>query len=187
MTFRVVLVEPLYAGNVGAVARVSMNFWVDELALVGGPQINNEMTKYAMHARSLLQKAQHYQTLKDAVVDCTLAIGFSDVIPGRRSYIRRPILAPTELHEVMQNTSPEDTVALVFGREDKGLQKEELEMCDVVCTIPTSRESPSLNLSHSVAVILYELSNRAYGENRDKNGWKDNSVTPLHETLQERE
>ena len=55
-------------------------------------------------------------------------------------------------------------VSLVFGREDAGLSNEELEICDIVVNIPTSPEYPSMNLSHAVAVVLYELSDIKGGE-----------------------
>jgi len=55
-------------------------------------------------------------------------------------------------------------VSLLFGREDDGLRKEELEMCDIIVNIPTGPEYPSMNLSHAVAVVLYELSDIKGGE-----------------------
>ncbi|NLX39743.1 MAG: RNA methyltransferase, partial [Methanothrix sp.] len=75
---------------------------------------------------------------------------------------RVPSLSPRELADRLRGTAGE--VALLLGREDDGLSREELAACDVVVSIPTSPEYPIMNISHAAAVLLYELSRVEAGE-----------------------
>jgi tRNA/rRNA methyltransferase len=68
---------------------------------------------------------------------------------------------PRRLKEKL--TGKGGVISLVFGREDRGLANEELEMCDIIVNIPTSPDYPSMNLSHAVSVVLYELSDISGG------------------------
>ncbi len=157
LTFKVILVEPVYEGNVGSVARVMKNFGFRELALVNPCPLGSEARKYAMHAHDILENAIIADSLKEAAADSNLLIGTTGN-PGvtTKEHVRMPPLTPAEVREKLKDKT--GTVSLVFGREDKGLTNEELIQCDIVSTIPTSEDYPSLNLSHAVAVTLYELS-----------------------------
>ena len=73
-----------------------------------------------------------------------------------RLHLRVPCFTPAELAKKL--TGKEGTVALLLGREDCGLNSQELALCDMLVSIPTSSEYPVMNLSHSAAVLFYELS-----------------------------
>jgi TrmH family RNA methyltransferase len=73
-----------------------------------------------------------------------------------RQYLRVPCLAPWELAEKLRGK--DGTVALLLGREDCGLDSEELAICDMIVSIPTSANYPVLNISHAAAILFYELS-----------------------------
>jgi tRNA/rRNA methyltransferase len=151
----VVLAEPKTPGNVGAVARAMANFGVTELRIVAGVPLDDEAYKRALHARDLLEDALHYPNFAGGIegLDFTAATTGITNLNDRR-HVRNP-LTPTQLAGRVRGM--EGRVGLVFGREDYGLYNAELALCDVVVTVPTSPDYPVMNLSHAVAVLLYEL------------------------------
>ena len=143
----IVLVEPMTAGNIGAIARVMMNFDVKELVLVNPkcPPLDREAIDRASHAIAILKKAKKmtFKSLKkrfDFVVATTSKVVF-----------------PDELSKKITKLSKKTKIALVFGRESIGLTNDEITQCDFSVTIPTSEKYATMNLSHSVAIILYEI------------------------------
>lgn len=155
--FKVVLVEPLYEGNVGSVCRVMKNFKFNDLVLVKPCQLSDQAKAMAMHAQDLLASARIVDTFNEAVADADLIIATTGKPgPHINSHVRSPYYTPKELRAMLEDKS--GTVALVFGREDWGLVNEVVERCDMVAYIPTSKEYPIMNLSQAVTVMLYELS-----------------------------
>ncbi|MBC7114142.1 MAG: tRNA/rRNA methyltransferase [Archaeoglobi archaeon] len=154
MEIQIVLVEPRYDGNVGSVARVMKNFGFRKLVLVNPCRIGDFGRAMASHARDILEGAQIISSVDE--IDAEILVGTTSVV-GRDNadHLRYPYLTPEELAERIKDV--EGRVAILFGREDFGLLNEELEKCHMIVRIPTEPEYPSLNLSHSVAVILYEL------------------------------
>ncbi|AXI25454.1 rRNA methyltransferase [Methanofervidicoccus sp. A16] len=151
----VILVNPKYSGNVGAIARCMKNFEVKELRIVGNKNIlDKEAYIRSVHAKDILDKALFYNSLEDAIEDIDLVVGTSGIVSGDRNLKRVPI-TPRELAE--KHLELKGKIGLVFGREDDGLTNRELDLCDLFLSIPTSPEYPVMNLSHAVAVILYEL------------------------------
>jgi len=153
--FRIVLVSPLYSGNVGSVCRAMANMGVRELFLVA-PQIVDgweEGERLACHASDLLQGRREVATLEEAVGDCVAVVGTTARAGGRAQAVRTPRESAPELVKL----SDSGTVALVFGREDKGLFNEEIGVCTHLIRVPTANEYVSLNLSQAVMVCCYEL------------------------------
>jgi len=153
--FRVVLVEPEHEGNVGAVARAMGNFAFDDLCMVNPCPLGDEALKRANHAGHILSKAAIVDTLDEAVKGCSLVVGTTGVVThGPRRYIRIPMPA----RELAAKTAGyEGRIALLFGREGLGLTQDELARCDLLAHVPSSDEYPTLNLSHAVSIVLYEL------------------------------
>jgi tRNA/rRNA methyltransferase len=162
ISFRVILVEPLYSGNVGSVARVMKNFGFCELVLVSPCELDMKARVMAVHAYDIIENANIEFSLKDAVRGSNIVAGMTGN-PGKtdNKHFRLPAVFPRRLKEKL--TGKGGVISLVFGREDRGLQNEELEMCDIIVNIPASPEYPSMNLSHAVSVILYELSDISGG------------------------
>ena len=153
---RIVLVAPEYPGNVGYDARVMANFGVEELVLVKGCEITEEARDRAVHAQSIINGARRVTTLPEALKGVDLAVGTTAILAVPDKIVWRnsmPIRAGVAL---VRAAGPR--VALVFGRESRGLLNDELEHLDLLLTIPTNDAYPSLNVSHAVAVALYELS-----------------------------
>ena len=166
MKLRVVLVEPLYEGNVGSVARSMKNFGFHDLALVNPCKIEDFGSAMASHARDVLQMSRRFSSLPDALMGANLVVGTT----GKRLeteqhhlrlHLRVPCFTPAELAKKLNGK--EGTVALLLGREDCGLNSEELAICDMVVSIPTSSEYPVMNLSHAAAILFYELSQTENG------------------------
>ena len=153
--FRVVLVEPEHDGNIGAVARSMANFAFDDLCMVNPCPIGEEAYKRAKHAGYVLERAAIVDTFDEAVRDCSLVVGTSGVITfGPKNYARIPLGA----RELAERTADNDgCIALVFGREGTGLTQEELARCDILVHIPSDDGYPTLNLSHAVTIVLYEI------------------------------
>ena len=161
MKLRVVLVEPMYEGNVGSVARVMKNFGFHDLVMVNPCKIEDFGLAMASHARDVLQMSRSFSTLQEALEGVNLVVGttgkrLENEQHHLRLHLRAPCLAPAELAEKLNGKEGE--VALLLGREDCGLCSEELAICDLLVSIPTSREYPIMNLSHAAAVLFYEIS-----------------------------
>lgn len=151
----VVLVEPQGPINVGAVCRAMMNFGLSDLRLVNpGPQCRSlQARQMALKAESMLDTAPIFASLQTALADCHLAYGTT----RRFGKYRETFLTPETSADHTRSQPPSHRVAYVFGREDRGLHTSELDLCQLFVTIPTHRAYPSMNLSHAVALLLYEL------------------------------
>jgi tRNA/rRNA methyltransferase len=154
--FVVVLVGPKNSGNIGAVARAMMNFGVRRLVLVN-PACSLDQTCYAraMHANEILDTAKTFDSFSEAVKDLDFLVATSSVEANSEKYHLRD---PVFLEQFAEDCPKvKGTVGLLFGREDFGLFNEEIAVCDIMVKIPTSDDYPSLNLSHAVTLVLYEL------------------------------
>ncbi len=149
----VVLVEPEGPGNIGSVARVMKNFGFRNLVLVNPCEINLETRKYAMHAWDIVENAIILNSFDEIFsLDTDFFVGTTAKVYTDNNTTRAAI-TPRELASKAKDTS----LAFIFGRESSGLKNEELRRCDLVLNIPTSEEYRAMNLSHSVAIVLYEI------------------------------
>lgn len=157
ISIRVVLVEPLYEGNVGSVCRAMKNFGFDELVLVRPCKLDNFSKAMAMHAQDILASARIVDTFEEAINGADLLVATTGK-PGAHinSHVRSPYYNPVELRAMLEDKS--GTVALIFGREDCGLINDIVERCDIVAYIPTSKDYPIMNLAQAASIFLYELS-----------------------------
>ena len=152
---KILLVEPRNSGNIGAVARAMANFGFEKLILVNPKcsHLSQTARNRAKWAQDVLKKTKIVSSLssiKSTLVATTGKIGTDYNIP------RSPV-SPQHLSNIVDKKKD---IALVFGRENSGLNNEEISKCDFVVTIPTSKKYPVMNLSHAVAVILYELAKK---------------------------
>jgi TrmH family RNA methyltransferase len=153
----IVLIEPIYDGNVGFAARVMKNFGFPRLVLVNPCRIGDEGIARAAHARDILEAAERC-TLDEVIARSKIAVATTGALAKSVCHpMRVPLHTPKELRDRIGEIG--GRVSILFGRENWGLNNEEMGRCDIVCTIPTSPEYPILNLSHAVGVICYELAN----------------------------
>ena len=153
----VVLVNPRDGRNVGAVCRAMKTMGLTRLALVGAETtVADEAPVVAVHARDVLQRAEYFTNLAEATKNTALIAGITRRRGKRRKYFAT---SPEQLAaRVCEITA--GRVALVFGNEASGLTDGELALCHLAVAIPTSTLFPSLNLSHAVQIIGYELFKR---------------------------
>lgn len=157
LEIRIVLVEPMYQGNVGSVSRAMKNFGYSDLVLVNPCELEGQARAMASHAQDLLEGARITSTLEEAVRDADLLVGTTGVSSLKTcEHIRLPLYTIREFKEKIKEYS--GTIAVLFGREDNGFKNEELKGFDMLITIPTSERYPIMNLSHAVTIVLYELS-----------------------------
>ena len=167
-SFCVVLVEPKYSGNIGSVARCMKNFGVNDLIMVNPCEIDDTAYMMAMHARDILENSRIFPDLESALNEIDLAVATTSVIEEHRKACLRKAYTLREFVEDVRDFG--GRVGLIFGREDYGLYNHEIKECDILLTIPTSKEYPSLNLSHAVGIVLYELFSSKFDRRvRDRN------------------
>lgn len=153
--FRVVLIEPLHDGNVGAIARAMKNFGLDELVLVRPCAIGEEALKRSMHAKDVLDGAGRVFTEEEALKGVDFVAATSGISTSNEKRFSRISMSPREFGEKVKDV--EGTVALMFGREDFGLDKELIRRSDFLITVPANPEYTVMNISHAAAVVFYEL------------------------------
>ena len=155
MNLRIVLVEPREAGNVGAAARVMKNFGFGELWIVGEhPELLPTAGWWASGADDVLAEARFAPALQHALADAHVTVATTSS-RGRTTPVD---FTPQSLAEAFGSLTESQTLALVFGREDSGLTREELLQCQRTASIPTNDAFPTMNLAQSVGVFCYELS-----------------------------
>ena len=154
MSIRIVLVGTTHPGNIGAVARAMKNMGLTDLALVDPRYFpDKEATARASGAEDLLEQATVVATLAEAISDCVYVAGAS----ARSRAINWPCLDARDCAIRLLDESRKGTVAAVFGPEKSGLANSDLDLCDVLLTIPTSPDFSSLNLAMAVQVVTYEI------------------------------
>ncbi len=154
MKIRVVLVEPEGSVNLGFIARTCMNFGVSELYLVNPKASIEEALNYVAKAKDMLLNAVIVDSIDKAVKDVELIIATTARGYSPKDYVRQAV----PLREFVENMlTGKEYIAILFGRESTGLTREELLKADVLVTIPADPKYPVLNLSQSVAIVLYEL------------------------------
>jgi TrmH family RNA methyltransferase len=150
-----VLVEPQETGNIGASARAIKNMGFRNLCLVKPPyERSDEGRWFARNAHDVLDSAEVYQSVEEAIRDKAVVVGTT-----RRVGKRRGVILPVEQGAArVFEIATHNKVAVLFGRDAQGLYNDELEQCGFMLKIRSSSIQPSLNLSHAVMIIAYELS-----------------------------
>ena len=151
---RVILVRPRGSGNIGSVARAMKNVGAGELAIVGKARTRSFWARaMAVHGREILADAKSYETLREAIADSTLVVGTT----CRAGLYRSHSQTPKEVAPTVVAALEKGKVALIFGPEDHGLSNKDLEHCQLLVTIPTHPDYPSLNVAQAAVICLYEF------------------------------
>jgi TrmH family RNA methyltransferase len=172
---RIVLVDTRNPLNIGAAARAISNFGFSHFRLVHPYDVAFQGARSAVGAEKILETAEVYETLTEAIADCTLVVGTTAIrhrevhLPLRRleagagiiqKHLAQKLKIPKSTKtKANQNTAAHDSnrVALLFGSEKFGLSNEDLGHCHWLMRIPTREEHISMNLGQAVAICLYEL------------------------------
>ena len=152
---RVVLVGTRNPLNIGAAARAMLNFGFTRLRVVNPYEVAFREARSAVGAREILETAEEYQTLGEAVADCRLVVGTTSVGHRELAHTLRRLEHGAALIRRRMQSAP---VALLFGSEKFGLTNDDLSHCHWLLRIATADQDHSMNLGQAVAVCLYELS-----------------------------
>mgnify|MGYP003385453861 CR=1 FL=1 len=157
------MVQTTHCGNIGAAARAlkTMNF--SQLALVNPKNYNVEDAKISLSdeavarassAADVLEDAQIYSSIEDAIADCQFVVGAS----ARNRSMPWPLKdARNTCINLASLVKSDQKIAILFGRESSGLTNEELSLCNAHVQIPANEDYSSLNIASAMQVIAYEL------------------------------
>ena len=151
---RVVLVSTRNPLNIGAAARAMSNFGISNLRLVRPYDPGFREAKSAVGAAGLLKNAEQYDSVAEAVADCSLVVATS---AARRRNLQHEVRRLEDGARLIRRRLKSSRVAILFGSEKSGLSNEEMSHADWLMRIPTSQQNFSMNLGQAVAVCLYEL------------------------------
>ncbi len=166
---QIVLVETSHPGNIGSVARAMKNMGLANLALINPKKFpHQEATALAGNATDVLENAKIFPSIQEAVKNSKVIYATS----ARDRTIEWPTLtardAALEMQELVLN---EIQVSILFGREDRGLTNEELQLANKHLIIPAHPEYPVLNIAMSTQVVCYELYQSS--QNNFVESWQD--------------
>jgi TrmH family RNA methyltransferase len=150
-----ILIDTMEAGNIGASARALKNLGFSRLELVRPKEFPSDKTGWFAHgAQDILSTVRVHPELAHALQDVSAVIGTT-----RRTGKKRGLVYPVrEAVERVRHLSEKNRVALLFGKEDRGLTSDETAACSFMIRIPASPENPSFNLAQAVLIVAYELS-----------------------------
>src|SRR5690242_16322932 len=152
----IVLVRPQLGQNIGKAARAMLNFGLTEMRLVaprdGWP--NPDAGPAASGADIVLEQAQVFETIEQAIADCSLV--FASTV--RRRDLVMPVVGPEQMGD--QIAASAERCAILFGPERSGLETEDVALSNAIVTVPINPEFGSLNLAQAVILLAYEWSKR---------------------------
>lgn len=156
MKIHFILVEPTVPENVGASARAIKTMGFKSLRLINPCNYLDDKAQMLAHGSvKILKNARVFSNLKDALHDIDFVIGTT----AKRRLVKYDYYNCPEMYDIIKRKSGTvSNVAVVFGRESKGLLNDEVKQCDILSSIPMKRKYPSINLAQSVMIYAYTLS-----------------------------
>ncbi len=150
----VVLDEPKDLVNIAGVVRAMKNMGLSRLRLVQPDEFDpHRIAGIAHRSEDVIEATRHFDTLEEAVADAVFVLGTT----ARGRTARRNYVRPRQVAPLLMRRAGEGPVAMLFGREDRGLTNEGLDLCQQVAIVPTDPDYSSLNLAQAVLVLAYEL------------------------------
>jgi len=148
-----VLVAPQDIVNIASAVRLAKNFGITGIRLVN-PEVFDpwRIEGIAHNTADLVARIEICSSLPEALRDTVYSVACT----ARGRAAKRTVLEPREAAEELVEVGQSGPVAIVFGREDKGLTNDELDFCRALVSIPTSAEYPSMNLAQAIGVMSYE-------------------------------
>lgn len=151
---RIVLVRTFHPGNIGSAARSMKTMGLSDLALVNPKEFpSEEAEKMAAGAADVLSKASTYDSLQEAISDCTAIIAST----ARPRGYDLPEVSPSDAAEILVSAAKANPVALIFGPERMGLHNDDIRHAKYRVTIPANPEYSSLNMAAAVQTLSYEI------------------------------
>jgi tRNA/rRNA methyltransferase len=151
MNIHFILVSPTNPGNIGSAARAIKTMGFSSLRFVAPVHHLEEMSlKLAYGSHDILKSAIIYNTLEDALAD----VDFSIATTAKRRTRFYDYFHPEKARDLVESKSIAN-LGIVFGREDRGLEDQEIEQCDIISTVPLAQEYPSINLAQCIMIYSY--------------------------------
>ena len=149
-----VLTEPQDVVNIASVIRAMKNMGLGRLRLVRPADFDPWRIEGIAHrTEDVVNATVTYETLEEALSDAVFVLGTSArARTAGRNYVR-----PREAAAGLIERARDGTVAVVFGREDRGLSNKDLDFCHQVAVVPTDPTHPSLNLGQAALILMYEI------------------------------
>jgi tRNA (cytidine32/uridine32-2'-O)-methyltransferase len=165
----IVLVKTSHPGNIGSVARAMKTMGLSKLSLINPRKFpSGEANALSGNATDILENAQVYKTIEDAIKTSTFVYATS----SRNRTIQWPTINVEEAAELIFNqTTAEKEISILFGREDRGLTNEELQLANTHIEIPANPDYPVLNLAMSAQILSYEIFKASH--NTEARDWHD--------------
>ena len=165
----IVLVETSHPGNIGSVARAMKTMGLSKLSLINPRKFpSGEANALSGNATDILENAQVYKTIEDSIKTSTFVYATS----SRNRTIQWPTVNVEEGAELILNqTTAEKEISILFGREDRGLTNEELQLANTHIEIPANPDYPVLNLAMSAQILSYEIFKASH--NTEARDWHD--------------
>ena len=162
---QIVVVRPQHSGNVGAVARAMHVCGLDQLAIVGSPNIIDQQSySRCVKANHVLDNTNHVETLDQALSLSQCVV----VCSARLRHLNHQNISPEQLPLLVSSLPKKSKLSIVFGPERTGLETDEILMGTHLLRIPMKQANTSLNLSHAVQLISYFATSEVL-ENNDCN------------------
>ncbi len=173
---QIVLVEPKTSANIGAICRAMKTMGIHKLAIIGSTIYDTlKIKNLAVNAFDIYEKSQRFNDLNSALINSVLIAGTTRRNGKKRKFITH---TPEELSKKIADIN-QGEISIIFGRETNGLTVKELAQCNISVTIPSSRESPSLNLAQAVQVICYSI----YTANNSEKNFKPVTKTRMDNVI----
>jgi tRNA (cytidine32/uridine32-2'-O)-methyltransferase len=165
----IVLVETSHPGNIGSAARAMKTMGLSKLSLVNPKDFpSGDANALSGNARDVLDNATIYSSLQEAIKQSTFIYATS----ARNRSINWPTVNPEKAAEqIIDQVTGDKEISIVFGREDRGLTNEELQLANFHLEIPANPEYPVLNIAMSVQIVAYELFKNI--NNTEDREWRD--------------
>ncbi|KEI71609.1 tRNA (cytosine(32)/uridine(32)-2'-O)-methyltransferase TrmJ [Endozoicomonas elysicola] len=180
---RIILINTFHPGNIGSAARAMKTMGLSDLCLVSPQRFPApEADSMAAGALDVLENARLFETLDEAIADCSLVIGTS--ARTRTHSFSRPMLDAEHCAEQLLSESQQAPVALVFGQETMGLTNSELEKCHFHTSIDANPEYPVLNVASAIQILCYEIYKASLKEADSYANDKPEHAYPLNKELE---
>lgn len=182
----IVLVNTQLPENLGATARCMLNFQFEKLRVIN-PKFsldNEKILPICAGADRVIKKVKIYENFSDSIKDFNYVIATSNRVRSQK----KDEISFIKLKEIILKNYK---VAIVFGPEKSGLDNEDLSLCDYTIKINSNQKFSSLNLSHAVAIVCYNLFTlllKKGGSNKEKlveNIAKKNELLSFYKILEE--
>jgi tRNA/rRNA methyltransferase len=151
-----ILVEPAYPENIGSAARAIKTMGFNKLRLVNPTDHLVKEARWLAHASNeILENAEIFSNFDQAILDIDLTIAST----AKRRSVKFDYIEASDLPELLKEKNKSiDKVAIVFGKEESGLDNEIIRKCDLASYIPMKTKYPSLNLAQAAMIYAYEIS-----------------------------